>query len=1063
MDALFHRLLSLSFQAGIITLAVLVLRVLLKKAPKKWICSLWLLVALRLLLPFSLESRISLMPQPALPERITVSVTEEAPPIQAPESSPQAVIHPPQPSLSGPTLQPKPESKWDMLTILEILWTAGVLAMLVYGAWSYGRLRRNVAPAIVVQKGFYYCDYIESPFVMGSVRPRIYVPSAIGDGELPYILAHEQAHIARLDPLWKLLGFWLLTIHWFNPLLWLAFLLFCRDMESACDEKVIAKLGDRAKVPYANALLSCSLPRGRIYPLAFGEIGVKQRIKEVLSYKKPALWLSLAAVLALLITGVCLLTNQPGNSLSEVYAFPEEEPIYLMGRFIAYDMTSAEERDAAEALLQALRYDAEPLETAPDPHALGTLSLGTGGLMEPNGLFFSPDGSQVAIGTPEAVEAGYRIENPKAVLDFFAAWLQPAVNRETSGKPLWEDGAPWIWAQGVEKDRLLKVNLRTWMTEDSETGGSGFSSGRSTQGGGIYNHQNLDPLLTLLHGLKKSDFTPVETVENRDITEPTRHGSLCSTVFLYDDVDRQVIAIRQEQEDLDFFVSGFYDAALTRQAASLSFRHWGLHSPELLRYMQSLQENCPTLATFVGWDHDWDAPRELSHGDARIQMPVLTGWQVEEFPYRDDSTAWGFRVRPADEEGWLFFSHWPQGFSHEEEDRYYSEIGHYGFEKAIVSYPGSVLSPEGNLDARDAVWSYQLFQGDLGDYAIVNEGADSWIPHHREAVEDLCLLTNFQAMLPEDMPKTAEGPDLSLWQKTVTPADLESPTLHITEISPESAPNSKQGTVHLNAAWLEPFLSAVRSLEDGAINDMHCQQRQSLQKLMAPECENETVAALQLPLKGPKQMLMLVYRSQPEIRRNDLRFYVSQDYESLLADSFAKAAYSEYYLEDDTLTSAVQKLVIYSWGQEWRAPITLEHGKARLSVSTVLSWEYASVPYVDGNTPWGLRIRPKGEEGWLFVSFCPAGYLDVDVSTLLQHYGPQFAAFGGSVCVKYSDDDYDDNWERKADACWEYCLFRCSFGDYVVFNENADVWMRTHQQEVEDTLTLCEFLGDPIP
>ncbi len=1074
MDAVFQKLLSLSFQAGIIALVVMVLRVLLRKAPKTLICSLWLLVALRLLVPFSLESRISLIQSPELPEILTEEKVSEVPPASIPSSEPSPAVpdldnqmEAPMPVPVVPGRAPEAEARrsLDVLTVLEIVWGTGVLGIALYGSINYGRLRHKVSPALEVRKGIYFCDYIESPFVMGTLRPRIYLPSSIVEKDIPYILAHEQAHIRRLDPLWKQIGFLLLTLHWFNPMLWLAFILFCRDIESACDEKVITRMGDSAKVPYSNALLNCSLPRGRIYPLAFGEIGVKQRIKEVINYRKPTLWITIAAVLALILAGVCLLTNRPQNSLSEVYALPENQSVQLMGKFKLYDMKSQEELTAVEDFLRTVRYDRSPLETPPDSHALGTLSLTTGTLEARSGLFFTSDGSQVAIGFPEEPEAGYAIENPEAVTAFFDKWLKPFANRDTAGEPLWQEDAPWVWTKGVDADRLLKVTHRTWTKEKPDYDAPGFSSSRSTQGGGIYSEQNVEKLMDLLHSLKKSDFTLAEDFQSTpmdDISEPIAAGVPCNTVYFYDDIDRLVLVIRQEQEQLDFYAGKTYELDQEQMKNGVSFQHWELHSPALLSYMQALEETSPTVATFVGWEHDWDDPREMSHGDALICLPVIKGWEVEEV-YQDDHTPWGFRLKPEGQEGSLFFSFWPDGFSMEEEDRYYSDRDRYGFERSVISYPASVLKSDGSFDTRDVMWSYQLFQGDIGDYAIVNEGVDQWYFQYREAAEDICTLTIFQGKLPEDMPKTMAGPDISLWRKTITPEDLENPTLLVTEITPDRASDEPQSKISLDAQALEPFLSILHSLNEEDIWDMEYQQKSTVQNLMALETDRGQTAAILLPIREQNQVAVLVYQYRADEDRRDLRFFVTDEYETLLADPGAKVPFGEYRLEDQLLSFGAEQLITRAYNRKWQEPVTMAQSPGRIRLSLPIGWETEEVPSKDDGSPWGFRVKPHGEEGSLFFSFCPEGLPDRSAGQLNRLlYQPQFAPFGGSVEEQYSDDDYEPDWERKEDACWEFRLYRCSFGDYVIFNEDADAWIQEHREEISDILTLCDFQGDPV-
>ncbi len=314
MDALFLKLLNMSITASYLCLAVLLVRLLLKKAPKAISCALWALVGLRLLFPFSLESVLSLIPSAEpLPEDILLSPT---PTINSGIPAINSVVNP---VISG-SLAPNPGDSVNPMqvitTVAGYVWVIGMIAMLVYMLITYLRVRGKVTEAVKIEGNVYECDHVDTPFILGVIRPRIYLPSSMNEADRAFVIAHEQAHLRRLDHVWKPLGFLLLTVYWFNPLLWLGYVLLCRDIELACDEKVIRELGTDIKKQYSETLINCSVPRRAISacPLAFGEVGVKGRIKSVLNYKKPAFWIILVAVVALVVTGVCFLTDPPRDS-----------------------------------------------------------------------------------------------------------------------------------------------------------------------------------------------------------------------------------------------------------------------------------------------------------------------------------------------------------------------------------------------------------------------------------------------------------------------------------------------------------------------------------------------------------------------------------------------------------------------------------------------------------------------------------------------------------------------------------------------------------------------------
>ena len=302
LDVVFSLVLTMSLSASWIAAAVLVLRLCLKRAPKWVNVLLWGIVAVRLVLPVSIESPLSLLPRT---EAILPAVTAQ--PIQAgtaPAVGGAAAI------ASGAAMRSQP----GRTTILAWVWLVGIAVLLLYTWISTQRLRRKVREAVRLQGNIYETEHIASPFVLGVLRPRIYLPYHMDSRDREQVIAHEQAHLRRGDHVWKPLGFLLLTIHWFNPLLWLSYVLLCRDIELACDEKVIKNLSCGQRADYMQALVTCSVNRRRIAacPLAFGEIGVKERVRSVMNYKKPTFWIILLAVAACVVLAVCFLTNPIG-------------------------------------------------------------------------------------------------------------------------------------------------------------------------------------------------------------------------------------------------------------------------------------------------------------------------------------------------------------------------------------------------------------------------------------------------------------------------------------------------------------------------------------------------------------------------------------------------------------------------------------------------------------------------------------------------------------------------------------------------------------------------------
>ena len=310
MAAVFLKLLNLSISASWLVLAVLVLRLVSKRSPKWMNVLLWGIVALRLVLPFSIESALSLIPSAETVSPVAVQ-SAPAPTITSGVSVIDNAVNP---SLSEhfaavPTASVNPLYVWT--EIAGWVWLIGLGAMLLYALASYLRLRRRVSVSLPIQDNIYLCDAISSPFILGVVKPHIYLPSGLDEVQRQNVLSHERAHLARRDHWWKPLGFALLAVYWFNPVLWLAYTLLCRDIELACDERVIRTMDESAVKTYSTVLLACSMPRKAVItcPLAFGEVGVKERVKNALHYKKPAFWVVAASVAVCVVVAVCFLTN----------------------------------------------------------------------------------------------------------------------------------------------------------------------------------------------------------------------------------------------------------------------------------------------------------------------------------------------------------------------------------------------------------------------------------------------------------------------------------------------------------------------------------------------------------------------------------------------------------------------------------------------------------------------------------------------------------------------------------------------------------------------------------
>ena len=325
MSEIFLKIINMSISASYIVLAVLLLRLLLKKAPKWITVVLWGIVAVRLVCPFSIESVLSLIPSA---ETVSPDIMmDRTPEINTGIPIINQVINP---VISG-SFTPDPGTSANPLQLwiptFAVIWIVGMVALLIYTVISYVNVKRKIGTAVLLRENIYQSENVVSPFVLGIIMPKIYLPFNMNEKDMEHVVAHEMAHIRRKDHLWKPLGFVLLTLHWFNPLMWLGYVLLCRDIELACDEKVIKELDHDARADYSQALLTCSVNRRMIAacPLAFGEVGVKDRVKSVLNYKKPAFWIIIAAVVACVVVAVCFLTNPPAKEVNLEFPFEIEK------------------------------------------------------------------------------------------------------------------------------------------------------------------------------------------------------------------------------------------------------------------------------------------------------------------------------------------------------------------------------------------------------------------------------------------------------------------------------------------------------------------------------------------------------------------------------------------------------------------------------------------------------------------------------------------------------------------------------------------------------------------
>ncbi len=482
MEDIFIKILNMSITASYFVIALIILRAIFRKIPKWLNCALWGLVGLRLILPFSFESILSLIPSSeTIPPDITMS---KNPQISSGIPVFNHVINP----VISESLTPDPSYSVNPLQVitfvLSVLWVTGIAAMLTYTLVSYILLRRKTRESIKTEDGTYICDTIGTPFILGIIKPKIFIPSLVTEADKQHIIAHEKAHIKRLDHLWKPLGFLILSVYWFNPLMWVAYIFLCRDIEAACDEKVLKNGGAEIKKSYSEALINCSAPKRLVTacPLAFGETGVKGRIKNVLNYKKPTLWIIIFALIVSIILSACFMTNPMGTRINDI---PEYENIFKNVeklQFFTGENTVYTTEDPTFELrhLKKVKINPEPLELYPGYYYKIEINDRFEIHISTNFEFLHlrdkshenseivADNGIVSYDNWIAPSAVYRIEDAGKIKDFFlkAPGRIEILNEDDSAAPLTTYDGVYITLDSVETEMNDTVSFNlTWHNE----------------------------------------------------------------------------------------------------------------------------------------------------------------------------------------------------------------------------------------------------------------------------------------------------------------------------------------------------------------------------------------------------------------------------------------------------------------------------------------------------------------------------------------------------------------------------------------------------------------------
>lgn len=673
MAHVFWQLLKLSFSASFLVLAVLAARLLLRKAPKGMICALWALVALRLMCPFSIESRLSLVPQTPLPHQEPIVISQPEIPATIPAADPipaqvptEAAIRPAAQNTitvpEVPHIQEVPETAdhaapadlWG--TVGAALWLLGCTGMLIYGILSFWNIHRQTAASVLLSDGIYLCDDIGSPFLLGIFRPKIYLPSDLTPEETRYVLAHERMHLKWKDHWWKPLGFVLLAFHWFNPLMWVAYLLLCRDIESACDQRVVRTLSHQQQANYAKTLLNCSVPRHlRICPVAFGEDNVKQRIQDVLHYKKPTFFLKALGLIALILVAVCFATIPNRHSLLEISGVSQPSQLFVDSDDFHLQLSHPDDLNACLHMMEEVRCTPVSVTDGSAPDRADSIIFSFGGNGQMVQLTFSPDFKILSIKEDQNTIAVYNLKDPQLVQTFLDIQAAPVVKNPVSGSPEADLFAPWTWTEDLNLSQISQARY-VWIEppyyiRDVRMNGSRID--------GYCTKPRVEKLISVLNKLNAQDFTAVTPPKGRTAKALIAPESKLVSVILEDPIhqiaavlqyDTQKVTLLFSPDAAEFSIENIGDNPLSELSA------WEIQDAALLSCMEEFLRHPSVVEADRDLAVAYTNQVRSSGSGLSLSLALPDNWQYQVVSQATSEAAFGIRCRPGAEiDGWLCY------------------------------------------------------------------------------------------------------------------------------------------------------------------------------------------------------------------------------------------------------------------------------------------------------------------------------------------------------------------------------------------------------------------------
>lgn len=1013
MEALFLKVLSLSLGATYVAAAVIALRFLLKRTPKWIVCAMWGLVAIRLLCPFTLESAVSLAPSPDFRPVPLISANQPKTPAQTPRPSAaqrasagavQAPTESPAQALTSAPAEIPEESQTptqSRIALFAGVWLLGVAGMLGYLIFSTLRLRRQVGVSIPMAENVRCSESVDTPFVLGLFRPTIYLPASISPEDVPYVLAHERTHIRRRDHWWKPLGFVLLSVYWFNPVLWLAYVLLCRDIEAACDERVIRDMAAEGRRAYSTALLHCSMSRDAIAacPLAFGETRVKERIRAVASYKKPAFWTILAGIVLGTVIGVCFLTSPETAGIKPKDITPQGMTLQCR-RASRLEITDCrlEYQDGAQwKTVARLGSFMEPDSASP---------------MGPDISFRAEDrGWQVdwSMNYGMLLPGTYRLSLTCTDLDTGESLDYPVeFNQKRSGVYLWRNTDDLAVDTPREDTDILRVPGRGmfWLTVDEKNGERG-----------LWNDQTGEsPFLGDVRSVAFADQNGDGVCEVYGVANFWGEGDANTRdVWCYDLATKEKYALQGNDAD--------FNTLLVRDNRLYLMQQW---YPENVQYGVS---QCYRLALT---DNGLETQKLDRAGQAMTTQLVEMGTCARRMITMNS--------QQMAEMGKLLRN----------------LKGHV----QPASPEALTQALENPMSVNAVKLSYTLGYRVLNfsrDYSLIwEDGSES-----AYVIADPEPLRTFLTQLTDGVRNRetsgtpfASDEDAWKWMSGVTVGAISSARAEVcleytrTDFSAHSS--STSGT--LNRQTLARLLAILNEIPQDALSAGKPIRDDSFRN--AVESNDEEGCGISL-LDGVNGLAVGIHWTKDEtfiLLTSETEQYSARRLEAATMENAW-----QWRIQDEKLDAFLEgfwkepPVIFYTVGAEynWQTPVKFRYEDFSLNLNLIEGWVYEEVPFNGEST--GVRCRPGDERaGWLYFSYWPEGYAPVETDRYISEgYG-----WGTPVYTSYPASA---ETEGTRDAIWSYYRHRSlGHGDYVVINQGADGWFRAYSDQILDTTTLAD-------